>query len=108
MRLLTNDEMFAVSGGSINGQDDPTSLAARGGGNPRPSGGSGGSRESTQSIITTVAQNCKDGSWKWQGRGYKASLSDGSVESTAPVAECDRSGNDKGDEKEGGDDGGDD
>ena len=99
MRLLTNDEMFAVSGGHINGQDDPTSLD-RNGNSP-----------------AELSKACPGG---WKKTGRRVSLGRDGVKYQGIDIECDTgngsdndsndsgdgsqrdSGNDSGGESEGG------
>ncbi len=104
MRLLTNDEMLAVSGGHINGQDDPTSLN----GNPGRSRGNRGG-QSRQSGIQQTAQNCQDGSWTYEAPRVSGNVKEGEITIQGAKASCDRgNSNDNGGKSGGGNDSGND
>ena len=107
MRLLNNVEMLAVSGGDINGQDNPHSLT----GNPgrdRNGGGSNNGGQSSQSGIQQIAAACPDGSWTYTRGKVDVSIGQGELTIEGPTASCDRghNPNDSGGESDDGNDNG--
>ena len=98
MRLLTNDEMLAVSGGDINGQDDPTSLN----GNPSQRGGrSRGNRGSTNGSGTNrhtqLSQACPGG-WEREGPKWKVGTLGAEYEGEKVKCDTGNKSDDNGDE----------
>lgn len=96
MRPLTSDEMLAVSGGDINGQDDPYSLNGNPGRDRNRGGSNGGSNnggQSRQSGIQQTAAACPDGSWTYAGPKVEVDFSEGKVSGQGAQASCNRGHN---------------
>lgn len=106
MRLLTNDEMLAVSGGDINGQDDPTSLNGNPGqrGRGRNNGNGNGGRKNRYQQISDA---CPDGDWERTGPKVEVNAREGTGSYQGETVRCDR-GNDSSDNGGGNDSGNDD
>ena len=97
MRLLTTDELFAVSGGSLHGQDDPLSYHPHS--DPCAKIEKRGMRDQCY-LETARSQNCPGG---WTEKKEGGSAGGDGIQGSSTTVECKAAPNDDGNDNSDGD-----